>query len=261
MDLEKLLREIRIGVCALFVGVLCVKVATLPDFTLTTSKINTTIDNANTTVAKVNSLLDGAHRFGKEVQLDYFDPEHPNDGLYYNIQDDLYNSSRSSQLLSSAVMDTAANINGGTTSGGKVVEGILPQTQTLVSTLNSTVSGLSDDFNRLTNSTTDTLVPLKATLTNINVLSSDLANEMATGGNIDSTLANLSKAVLDADTLIADPNVKQTIANGQDITKHLASSAETLDDVMMPWRKKVTQLKIILGKLAGMLKIVIPLPW
>jgi hypothetical protein len=66
----------------------------------------------------------------------------------------------------------------------------------------------------------------------------------------------LAQAVKDFDALLADPHVQEILANTAKTSDHIAESAKSVDIALRPWRQKANQLKMILGKLAGMLKVV-----
>lgn len=242
MDSEKFLREIRIVVCTIFVGMLCARTATLPDLNITTDKANLTID-------KVNSLVDSTHRAGTKLMKDYDDPQHPYDGFYYNIQNDLYNSQTASKHLDEMVIATNTNLNG--------PDGVFRGVSVLLTTLDTSVKEITTHVNGVVGDVSDTLKPLKVALENVDKLTDELAAEVAKGGNIDQTVVKLNKALDDIDTLIADPNIAKTIANGESITGHLDSTAKTLDDVMLPYRKKVGQVRFLIGKIIDLIKVTI----
>ncbi len=239
MDVEKLLREVRIVVCTFFVGVLCVVVVKLPDF-------STTLDKSNTTIDKVNVLIDSVHKAGHKVMMDYDDPDHPYDGLYYNLQNDFYNSQQASKHLDDMVLATNKNLNG--------PDGVFANVNVLLKTIDTTVKNLSTDLDKLTTSTSEVLLPLRASLSNVDVLTKELAEELKSGGNIDQTVTKLNSNLDSVNVLLSDPNIALTIANGQSATASFASTAQTLDIVTLPYRKKISQVKLILGKMLDAFK-------
>ncbi len=238
-DFEKLLREVRIVVCTVFVGVLCAKIGTLPDLTIVTDKMGNVLD-------KASKLEDSAHTFGHKLALDYDDPNHPYDGLYYNLQNDFYNSQQASKHLDDMVLATNKNLNG--------PDGVFVNINALLKTADSTVKSITNDLDKLTTSTSEVLLPLRASLSNVDVLTKELAEELKSGGNIDQTVTKLNSNLDSVNVLLSDPNIALTIANGQSATASFASTAKTLDIVTLPYRKKVGQVKLILGKLLDAFK-------
>ncbi len=249
MDIEKLLREIRIVVCTVLVGVLCARVATLPDFSHTTDALNSSVNKRGIVLDKASVLEDSAHKFGHQVSMDYFDPDNPQDGFYRNMKDDFVNSSRASNNFNETILATNKNLNG--------PNGVFSNVNTLLVSVTTTVNSLSDDLNKLTTSTSDVLVPLKASLGNVDTLTKELSEELSKGGDIAQTVVKLNQGLDNVNILLSDPNVALTIANGQKASASLASSAETLNIVTLPYRKKVSQIKLALDKLFGVFKVTV----
>ena len=244
MDYEKILRQIRIVVGIVLLGVVTFKITTLPDVDITLTKLNTTIE-------KANSLLDSTHKFGSSLAKDYFDPDDPQGGFYRHIQDDFASSTRASRHLDDMVIATNENLNG--------KAGVFSNINTLLASTDTTIKSLSNDLNTLTTSTSDVLVPLKESLGNIDTLTKELSEEIAKGGAIDTTIAALNSNLDSINTLLSDPNIALTIANGQEITKSFASTAKTIDIVLMPYRKRVNQVQLLLKELWGAVKFTFPL--
>jgi hypothetical protein len=79
---------------------------------------------------------------------------------------------------------------------------------------------------------------------------------MREGGDIADTFKALNQSVQDFDKLIADPNIQRILAASASTSEHLADSSESVEIALRPWRKKANQLKMVVTKLLGMLKIV-----
>jgi len=250
MDTEKLFREIRIVAGVILIGVLAARIATLPDFSKTTTSLNTSVDKLGVVLDKASSLEDSAHKAGHKILLDYDDPDHPMDGLYYNLQNDFYNSQMTSKHLDDMVLATNENLNG--------KAGVFSKVGVLLDSVTTTVTSLGTDLNQLTTSTSETLVPLKASLENIDSLTKELSEEIAKGGDIAETVVKLNSNLDSFNTLLSDPNIAATIANGQATTASLASAMKTVDIVLLPYRKKVSQVRYVLDKLIGLVKVTIP---
>lgn len=121
----------------------------------------------------------------------------------------------------------------------------------------SAVAGMRADLDKLTGSADEALKPLAVDLARIGALTETLDGQVKSGGlAVNNVALELQAAIDDFDKLIADPNIGKIIANSADTSKHLAGAAETLDDVMLPFRKKANQIKAVILKLLGMVKIV-----
>jgi len=100
------------------------------------------------------------------------------------------------------------------------------------------------------------LEKLGKSLDNLDRLTADLSRQMAEGGDIAGTLAELRRATSGVAVLVEDPNIQRLLASSAKTSTHLAESAESVDIALRPWRKKANQLKMILQKAAGMIKFV-----
>ena len=133
---------------------------------------------------------------------------------------------------------------------------VLLEATGLLSDSRTLVTGMRSDMDRLTDSTDAALKPLAAALNHISDLSATLDSEVKAGGaGVQRTSDELTKALTDLDALIADPNIKSVLASSADTSGHLAESAKSLDIAMAPWRKKASQLKMILEKALGLIKL------
>ena len=97
---------------------------------------------------------------------------------------------------------------------------------------------------------------MKTSLDNVAALSADLEKQMAAGGDVAGSFHQLDLAVGNVNTLLEDPSIQKILASSADTSQHLAASAESIDIAMRPWRKKASQLKMLLEKALGMLKFV-----
>jgi hypothetical protein len=79
---------------------------------------------------------------------------------------------------------------------------------------------------------------------------------MAAGGDVAGTFHQLDLAIGNVNTLLEDPNIQKILASSADTSEHLEASAESIDIAMRPWRKKASQLKMVLEKAMGMIKFV-----
>ncbi|MCC7498334.1 MAG: hypothetical protein IT160_12200 [Bryobacterales bacterium] len=97
---------------------------------------------------------------------------------------------------------------------------------------------------------------LGKSLDNLDRLTADLSRQLAEGGDIAGTMAELRRATAGFGVLVEDPNIRRILASSADTSEHLAAGAESVDIALRPWRKKANQLKMILRKAAGMIKFV-----
>lgn len=122
------------------------------------------------------------------------------------------------------------------------------------------VTGMRSDVDRLTDSADTDARALDADLQRIGKLTEDLDGKLRSGAaTAKQTATDLQAALGDLDKLIADPNLKSILTTSAKTSEHLAESAESVDIALRPWRKKASQLKMIVEKALGLIKIVIPL--
>jgi phage-related tail protein len=127
--------------------------------------------------------------------------------------------------------------------------GTVKEVTALVKDLRNLVQEGQKDLGRLTRSTDDVLKPLAGTMRNIEKLAGTLEQEIAAGGpKARETFEALTKAILDFDKLLADENLAKILANVEGSTK-------SIDMALRPWRERAHALKIILTKIAGIMKI------
>lgn len=126
--------------------------------------------------------------------------------------------------------------------------GLIPRAGNLVQTLNdiaidadkATVT-LNAEILKTGAFAREQLSPLSDDLKEINCLLKNAQQQIAENGTASqTTLAALTKTLDDADKLVADPHIAETIA-------HVDGSAESIDIALRPWRKKAALLKKILG--------------
>lgn len=266
-DLEKHLREARIVACIALIGVLIYQFATLPNVAgryvsdkveRVSARVSPVLDKVTSTITNVNTATNTAKDFVDEVSKDYYDPANDDQGLYWDIRNMIDRSSESSFATSRLITRLDNRLNGGADpETGVFVIGVLPAAASMLQALDATaaearVSLISGE---------KALQPLQTALEHISRISAELEAELAKGGNVDLTFAELAKSVGDFDKLVDNEDIRKVLANTAATSKSLSGSAETLDIVMRPWRKKANQLKTILEKLAGMLKFVIPVPF
>ena len=251
MDREKLLRELRIVAGIGLIAVLTFQAIQLPEVAKRGLKppldaLSSTLGNVNKTTLTMNDLA-------SMVSKDYYDPDNPADGFYTEIRSDLAESRKASKEMNSTLVDLHVGLTGD--------KGLLPTANLLLVSLTGAVDGLKKDTDKITDQFGDVLGPLAGTMRNIQTLSQELSDELKTGGNVDKTFVALAQAVADLDTQIKDPSIAKILANSAKTTGSIAETAESLDEVTRPWRKKVGQLQMILKTLASFLKVTVPLPF
>jgi ABC-type transporter Mla subunit MlaD len=136
----------------------------------------------------------------------------------------------------------------------------LTEARGLLSDSRSLVTSMQSDMGRLTDSTDAALKPLATTLERIAQLSATLDTEAKRGGiAVNNVALELQSALDDLDNLITDPSIQKILTNSTDTSKYLAESAESIDTALRPWRKKAGQLKMIVEKALGLIKLTFPL--
>ena len=137
--------------------------------------------------------------------------------------------------------------------------GLLPRSNALVGQLNQAVMDadiatktLNTEIASTGATTRATLEPLRQDLANIvGVILTAQTQIHTTGTASTDTLRSLDKALIDADTLISDPQIHEAI-------QHTNASMESIDIALRPWRKKAALLKLILEKMLAAGVSIIP---
>jgi len=162
-------------------------------------------------------------------------------------------SSRSTEEL---IEDLRASLVGGKDADGIEHEGAIPAATGLLDSLKDTSDSFRADLDKLSNSADEALQPLKTSLDNVAALSADLEKQMAAGGDVAGAFHQLDLAVDNVNTLIEDPDIQKILASSAGTSEHLEASAESIDIALRPWRRKASQLKMVLEKAIGMIKFV-----
>lgn len=257
-DLEKILREIRIVLSMVLIAVLIVQTVKLPDAVgnAVAKRFDPAINNINGTLGNVNATTTTLKQLIEQISKDYKDPKNPGYGLYWDIAAMITSSTESSRITEETLEDVRAALIGGRDTKGTFHEGVFPVATGLLNSTKNLMEDARKDLNTLTDSANKALIPLKGTMENIEKLSADLERQMKEGGNLDKTFQELAKSVEDFNKLLENEDIQKILASSARTSEHLAESAKSVDIALQPWRKKANQLKMILGKLAGMLKIV-----
>jgi len=258
IDWEKRLRMLRIVTGAALLAVLSWQAWRLPALTGTAaaSRIDPALKNLNGTLANINAATLAGKNLVERAGKDYYDPKDPEAGFYWDIQQMIYNSTASSRQTEEFIEDLRANILGGRDTRGVEHEGAIPAATSLLDSLKTTSDSLRTDLDKLTDSASGALQPLKTSLENVATLSADLEKQMAAGGDVAGTFHQLDLAIGNVNTLLEDPNIQKILASSADTSDHLAESAKSVDIAMRPWRQKASQLRMILEKAMGMIKFV-----
>ncbi len=236
------------------VGLAGWKLRDAPDHLLATTKsIDSAADQANSAFGEINALV-------AQIRKDYRDPNDNTKGLYWDIAASLTASTETSRVTLESVQDVRAALVGGKDSLGVTRAGVFPTIELLVGDLRGVAQELKQDLTRLTDSTDETLKSLRTALERISVLIETLDGQAkANGKATEHTLIALAKAIEDFDRLLTDPAIAQTLANIEGFTGHGDNAMESIDIALQPWRKKASQLKFIVSKLAGFFRVVLPL--
>lgn len=135
-------------------------------------------------------------------------------------------------------------------------QGTLKAATTLLGTMNTRVDALLKDADQAVKdgdqtlkTANETLKPLKTAFGNIAQLTATLNQQIAQAApEAAATKAKLDRAFDDLDHLLADPNIGKTIAHIEGTSKHLESSADSIDIAMKPWRERAHLLKTVVSK-------------
>ena len=227
--IEARLRELRIIAGIMFLGVLTYQLISLSPL------VKALMGSATATVTTVKTLVD-------TVSSDYYDPKNPEQGFYWEIDDALQNSAIASRTTTEVL--------------GHADKDLL-KVGTLLGSLNATVQELNIDIANLTDDAHNTLVPLKSTMGNIEVLTAELDAEMKDEGPLDSTVKEAYRSLQDLNKLLENEDIKRTLSNTADASKSFAGMAETGNDILLPLRKKANRVATILKFIAS--RFTIPL--
>lgn len=215
------------------------------------------IDTLGKTIADVDSTVKSANAMVTEVSKDYYDPSSPEVGFYWDVKAALESSTVSARQSEAAIEDLRAGIMGGKDAAGAIHEGIFPAANSLL----GSAKGIMDDSRRdlalIFDDDKGLLKPLKSSIDNIERLTLDLDREIQSGGNLDKTFGELAVAVGDFNKLLNNEDITKILSSSADTSHSLAESAKSVEIALAPWRKKASQLKMILTKLLGMIKFVV----
>jgi len=205
------------------------------------------------TLASTRGVLDETHALVKDAKDSL-------DDNYYDMKATMETVATTAKDADDLVHDLRAALTGGRDTEGKVREGLLTEASALVGDARGLTQSLTNDANDLTAETGAALAPLADSLRNLAALEADLDEQIKQGSpKAMATIDALTKAIGDTDKLIADPAVTRMLQDGATTGDHIAHSAESVDIALMPLRKKLSLLKQVVEKAAGLVKIVIPL--
>src|ERR1039457_5964023 len=114
-DWEKRLRMLRIVTGAALLAVLSWQAWRIPAQagTAAASRIDPALKNLNGTLANINAATLAGKNLVEQAGKDYYDPNDPEAGFYWDIQQMIYNSTASSRQTEEFIEDLRANILGG----------------------------------------------------------------------------------------------------------------------------------------------------
>lgn len=261
IDWEKRLRMARIAASTVFLVILVIQAVRLPQIAgsaagQATKATDPVLKKLDATLANVQATTTTGKNLVEMISKDYYDPNNPEGGLFWDLYSMLESSTAASRTTEETLEDLRAALIGGQDSRGVEHEGAIPAATELLNSLKTTSDGFRQDLGALTGVATDALQPLQATLDSVARFSDDLEQEMRTGGDVAGALAKLNQAVGDVNTLLENDDIQKILASSAETSQHLAASAESVDIALRPWRKKANQLKMLLQKAAGMIKLV-----
>lgn len=163
--------------------------------------------------------------------------------------------------LDDFVIDMNANVNGGEDTQGHIKGGLVGDLHATLQTARNTIESTRDDVHTLLVTGNESAKALSAVLTNAASLTSTLETQVKEGSpKVQETITALTKALQDADKLIADENLAGTLKNLNTTTYHLGEGAKSVDMALQSLRKKVGLIKAILSKAVEMVKFTFPIP-
>jgi uncharacterized protein YoxC len=173
-----------------------------------------------------------------------------------SLDDNYYDEKATLQTVAVAAKDTDDFIR----DLHRQTNSVLLEAHGLLSDARTLTTGLRADIDRLTDSADADTKALDADLERIGKLTDDLDTELRSGAaTAKQTATDLQTALADLDKLLADPSLKAILASSADASEHLAGSAESVDLALRPWRKKAGQLKWVIEKALGLIKITVPM--
>jgi methyl-accepting chemotaxis protein len=165
-------------------------------------------------------------------------------------------SADASRKSSELIGDVRAGLMGGKDSSGRQLSGVLPEIEGLIRDFRTVVQDIRTDLNRLTDSTDETLRPLQSALKHLDETIVTLNTQIKENGpELKKALSNAARAIDDFDKLLASDEIKELLAHSAGTARNIDDGTESIAVALRPWREKASQLKMILGKIAGFFKI------
>ncbi len=183
------------------------------------------------------------------------------DDLYPDLKASVNSSAAASRNTDELIHDLRAGLMGGRDSRGTVHIGTIPELSGLITELRTTAKESTQALKELTAGATavmataqETLKPLGTALENIARLTEDLDNAIRAGSpEVLQITKDLDKAINAFVALLDDPSIKGAIV-------HIESSADSVDQALMPWRRRAHTLKTVLGWIIGRFRLTYQ-PW
>ena len=119
--------------------------------------------------------------------------------------------------------------------------------------LHTTVVAITKDAETLTVSADDTIQQAGQALLKLGQLEDTLRTQ------VDSGAPEAARTLRAMATLLEDPSIQGTLAGLDDGVGHLAGMAETFDIATRGLREKAGRVKWLLNKIAGMIKVTVPI--
>jgi hypothetical protein len=176
------------------------------------------------------------------------------------LNDILYNSQI--RLFGGPVncKDTGRRSHGNTVWACEQTPGIFARADTLLATLNGSITDLTVESRKVLNTADASIKPLKDVLEELAELEVTLNEQVAKNGTASEKLIGKMTALADkAEVLLADPEIKKTLANVQKTTYHAGEVMETTDIALRSLREKLGRVRFVLKQVTDHLKAVIAL--
>ncbi len=133
---------------------------------------------------------------------------------------------------------------------------VMPEMAVTLKEFRLLTESLKEDFSDLSASGSEALIASASLIRKLEGLTEELEVQINTGSpKVFSTIENIDKILVDIDKHINNPDLYAITNNVKDITGSTAEIAKTTDIATRPLREKAKLIKIILLRVAGMIRI------
>lgn len=138
------------------------------------------------------------------------------------------------------------------------IEGMSLELLNTMRTAHASAAELQVGLGPLLTSTNEAVVQLTGSLSAVERLTDSVREQVESGGPVSvELLSSLSAAVNDFDKILASEDITSTLNSMAKGSSSLAEVGETLDQATRAWRKKAGQLKLLVTKALGLIKLTV----